>query len=96
MQTQVDLGLLQVPAALHGAGTQEGRPLGIHTGFGQLDGSIVEIASEQLVMTGGVRGRGLAEPDWEIPDQFHAELRHDRPGVVSLLPRGRTPAAAAS
>ena len=49
------------------------------------DGSIFEIASEQLVMTGGVAGRGLAEPDWEIPDQFHPELRHDRSGVVSLL-----------
>lgn len=49
------------------------------------DGSIVEIASEQLVMAGGVRGRGLAEPEWEIPDQFHPELRHDRPGVLSLF-----------
>ena len=52
------------------------------------DGSIVEIASEQLVMAGGVRGRGLAQPDWEIPDEFHPELRHDRPGVVSLLTEG--------
>ena len=49
------------------------------------DGSLVEIASEQLVMAGGVRGRGLTEPEWEIPDQFHPELRHDRPGVVSLF-----------
>ncbi|MDD9988756.1 MAG: peptidylprolyl isomerase [Spirochaetaceae bacterium] len=49
------------------------------------DGSIFEIASEQLVMTGGVRGRAVAAPDWEIPDQFHPDLRHDRPGVVSLL-----------
>lgn len=48
-------------------------------------GSIFEIASEQLVMTGGVRGRAVAAPDWEIPDQFHPDLRHDRPGVVSLL-----------
>ena len=52
------------------------------------DGSIVEIASEQLVMTGGTRSRGLDGPDWEIPDQFHPELRHDRPGVVSLLTEG--------
>ncbi|CAI8029064.1 Probable peptidyl-prolyl cis-trans isomerase [Geodia barretti] len=52
------------------------------------DGSIVEIASEQLVMSGGVRGRGLGRPDWEIPDEFHPELRHDRPGVVSLLTEG--------
>lgn len=49
------------------------------------DGSIIEIATEQLVMAGGVAARGLAAPDWEIPDQFHPELRHDRPGVVSLL-----------
>ena len=49
------------------------------------DGSIFEIASEQLVMAGGVRGRAVAAPDWEIPDQFHPDLRHDRPGVVSLL-----------
>ena len=55
------------------------------------DGSIVEIASEQLVMAGGARPRGSgrpAGPDWEIPDQFHPELRHDRPGVVSLLTAG--------
>ena len=52
------------------------------------DGSIVEIASEQLVMTGGTRSRGPDGPDWEIPDQFHPELRHDRPGVVSLLTEG--------
>lgn len=49
------------------------------------DGSIFEIASEQLVMAGGMRGRAVAAPDWEIPDQFHPDLRHDRPGVVSLL-----------
>ena len=55
---------------------------------GFFDGSLVEIASEQLVMAGGVRGRNLAEPDWEIPDQFHPELRHDRPGVVSLFTEG--------
>ena len=55
---------------------------------GFYDGSRVEIASEQLVMSGGVRGRGVAAPDWEIPDQFHPELRHDRPGVLSLFTEG--------
>lgn len=55
---------------------------------GFYDGSRVEIASEQLVMSGGVRGRGVAAPDWEIPDEFHPELRHDRPGVLSLFTEG--------
>ena len=50
------------------------------------DGSIVEIATEQLVMAGDARRRGLL--DWDVPDQFHPELRHDRPGVVSLLTEG--------
>ena len=54
---------------------------------GFYDGSIVAIASEQLVMAGetGPRDAGI---DWEIPDQFHPGLRHDRAGVVSLFTDG--------
>ena len=52
------------------------------------DGTIVEIASEQLILAGDPRARGLAGLPWELPDQFHPELRHDRPGVVSLYTEG--------
>ncbi len=55
---------------------------------GFYDGSIVAIASEQLVMAGETGPRGTAGIDWAIPDQFHPELRHDRPGVVSLFTEG--------
>lgn len=55
---------------------------------GFYDGSLVAIASEQLVMAGETGPRGTAGVEWDIPDQFHPELRHDRPGVISLFTEG--------
>lgn len=55
---------------------------------GFYDGSRVAIASEQLVMAGETGPRGAAGIDWDIPDQFHPDLRHDRAGVVSLFTEG--------
>lgn len=54
---------------------------------GFYDGSRVAIASEQLVMAGETGPRG-GEIDWDIPDQFHPDLRHDRAGVVSIFTEG--------
>ena len=42
-----------------------------------------------LVQTGDRTGTGSAGPGYMIPDEFHPELSHDSPGVLSMANKGK-------
>ena len=42
------------------------------------DGPIADLSTEQPILAGDPHGCGLASLPWQLPDQFHPELRHDR------------------
>ena len=46
------------------------------------------VIADFMVQTGCPRGDGTGGPGYQFEDEFHAELRHDGPGVLSMANAG--------
>jgi cyclophilin family peptidyl-prolyl cis-trans isomerase len=56
---------------------------------GYFDGTTFHRVIENFMVQGGDRtGTGTGGPGYRIPDEFHPELRHDRPGRLSMANSG--------
>jgi hypothetical protein len=56
---------------------------------GYFDGTTFHRVIEDFMAQGGdPTGTGTGGPGYRIPDEFHPELRHDRPGVLSMANAG--------
>ncbi len=56
---------------------------------GYFDGTTFHRVIEGFMAQGGdPTGTGAGGPRYNIQDEFHPELRHDRPGVLSMANRG--------
>ena len=56
---------------------------------GYFDGTTFHRVIEGFMAQGGdPTGTGRGGPGYAIPDEFHPDLRHDRPGVLSMANRG--------
>jgi cyclophilin family peptidyl-prolyl cis-trans isomerase len=56
---------------------------------GYFDGTTFHRVIEGFMAQGGdPTGTGAGGPGYSIPDEFHPDLRHDRPGVLSMANRG--------
>ena len=56
---------------------------------GYYDGTTFHrVISDFMVQGGDPTGTGMGGPGYSIPDEFHPELRHDRPGVLSMANAG--------
>jgi peptidyl-prolyl cis-trans isomerase B (cyclophilin B) len=56
---------------------------------GYFDGTTFHRVIEDFMVQGGdPTGTGTGGPGYRIPDEFHPELRHDRPGVLSMANAG--------
>ncbi len=56
---------------------------------GYFDGTTFHRVIEGFMAQGGdPTGTGAGGPGYSIRDEFHPELRHDRPGVLSMANRG--------
>ena len=56
---------------------------------GYFDGTTFHRVIEDFMAQGGdPTGTGMGDPGYKIPDEFHPELRHDRPGILSMANAG--------
>jgi cyclophilin family peptidyl-prolyl cis-trans isomerase len=56
---------------------------------GYFDGTTFHrVIGDFMVQGGDPTGTGTGGPGYRIPDEFHPELRHDRPGVLSMANAG--------
>lgn len=46
------------------------------------------VIADFMIQTGCPRGDGRGDPGYRFADEFHAELKHDGPGVLSMANSG--------
>ena len=60
-----------------------------HQGKGLYDGTIFHRVIQDFMVQGGdPLGQGTGGPGYRFKDEFHPELRHDKPGVLSMANSG--------